>query len=47
MELVATPPPENAMECSECGRVETDGVFLDLETCGKCGGFLTALEFDE
>lgn len=47
MNLVATPLPENAMECSECAHVETDGMFLDLETCGKCGGTLTAVDLDE
>lgn len=47
MHLVATPLPENAMECGECGRIETDGIFLDLETCGKCGGMLTAVDTDD
>lgn len=47
MNLAATPLPENAMECDECGHVETDDMFLDIETCSKCGGTLTAVDLDE
>ena len=47
MQLVATPIPENAMECSECGHIETNDVCLDTETCSKCGGFLAAVELDD
>ena len=46
-ELVATPLPVGAMECSECDHVETDAIFLDTETCSKCGGMLTAVDFDD
>lgn len=46
-QLVATPLPAGAMECSECDHVETDAIFLDTETCSKCGGMLTAVDFDD
>jgi len=47
MDLVATPLPEGALECQECGHIETDYLFLDTETCSKCGGLLTAVDFDD
>ena len=28
------------MRCVDCGRVETDPIFLDVERCGICGEFL-------
>lgn len=47
MDLVATPVPEAAMECRDCDNIETDPIFLDTETCSKCGGFLSAVDMDD
>jgi len=32
------------MYCEECHRIERDALFLDTETCSRCGGNLHGLE---
>jgi hypothetical protein len=29
--------------CGDCDRVERDPIFLDTETCSKCGELITAI----
>lgn len=36
-----------SMYCEECHQTEDDPIMLDVEICGCCGGYLTALDHDE
>ena len=38
-EPIDTPEPGEYF-CGDCGTVERDPIFLDLETCSKCGELL-------
>ena len=29
--------------CGDCDRIERDPIFLDLETCSKCGELIEAI----
>jgi hypothetical protein len=29
--------------CGDCDRIESDPMFLDLETCSKCGELIEAI----
>lgn len=42
-----TPAWPAPMECRDCDNIETDPIFLDTETCSKCGGFLSAVDMDD
>lgn len=33
--------------CGECDRFEDDPIFIDTETCGKCGELIQAVEEEE
>jgi len=34
-------PEPGEYYCGDCDRVETDPIFLDLETCSTCGELLS------
>jgi len=35
---------EPVMVCVDCDTVETDPIFLDVETCSSCGNNLAAVD---